>query len=104
HPDRVGERVGLGLARPVAILEQLDDLARQVGQQLGLVELEGRRDGAAASASEGLHTSLRSSVAHSPYSCMAWTCRSCSSRRPLETTALPSSCTASMRRVAFSSV
>jgi hypothetical protein len=75
------------------VAKQLDQLRGQGPQQVGLEPAEvGDHQAAAPVSGERTHSDLLS-VAQSPYSCIAWTSRSISSREPELTTDLPSSCT-----------
>ena len=91
----------LGGGRLVA--QQLDQLARQRTQQVGLEGREGGDAGAAAPVTleAGHGASAFCIVAHRPYSCMACTSRSIASRVPVETTDRPSSCTSIISFSAF---
>ena len=87
------------------VAQQLDELGGQRAQQVGLEPGERRDDPAAAAMAvepaQRPLTSCFSIVAHRPYSCMACTSRSISSRLPVVTTDLPSSCTSSISFSAF---
>ena len=91
----------LGGRRLVA--QQLDQLGRERAEQVGLEDGEGGDRGAAPAVSaEPAHlSSAFCIVAHRPYSCIAWTSRSISSRLPVETTDRPSSCTSIISFSAF---
>ena len=85
------------------VAQQLDQLGGERSEQVGLEDGErGDRGPAAAVPAEAAHlSSAFCIVAHRPYSCMAWTSRSISSRLPVETTERPSSCTSSISLRAF---
>jgi hypothetical protein len=68
-----GQRVGLGRRLAVAVAQQLDHLAGEAGDDVRFAGLERGEEAAAAASLEGLHSSARCNVAHSPYSCIACT-------------------------------
>ena len=80
------------------VAQQLDDLRGQRPQQVGLEAGEGGDDPAGLPVVlETAHPQVAFSiVAQRPYSCIAWTSRSISSRVPVETTDRPSVCTSSI--------
>ena len=94
---------GRGRRLGALVAQQLDHLRGQRPQQVGLEAGEGGDD------PTGLPVPLEAAhpqdafsiVAHRPYSCMACTSRSISSRVPVETTDRPSLCTSSMSFSAF---
>ncbi len=86
------------------VAQQLDQLGREGAQQVGLEDGEGGDARPAAPVSlEPRHpgASAFCIVAHRPYSCIAWTSRSISSRLPVETTERPSTCTSIISFSAF---
>ena len=97
------ERVGVVARHRRLVAQQLDELGGQRAQQVGLEAGEVGDDPAAAAVPrEAAHWSLLlSMVAHRPYSCIACTSRSISSRVPVLTTDLPSSCTSIISFSAF---
>jgi hypothetical protein len=82
-------------------LEQLAFHRRELNQHAGDLG-DDLHDCALTTAPSRLHAQLlaRSTVAHSPYSCIASVCRSISSRGPLATIARPFWCTCNMSRSA----
>ena len=97
------ERVDVVARRRRLVAEQLDQLRGQRAEQVGLEAGEVRDDPAAAAVpgEAGHRWRLLHRVAHRPYSCIACTSRSISSRLPVLTTDLPSSCTSSISFSAF---
>src|SRR4029079_2603531 len=94
--ERVDSLAGNG--RLVA--QELHELGGERTQQIGLEAGEGGDDPAAPPmAGETIH--CFSMVAQRPYSCIAWTSRSISSRLPELTADLPSRCTCSISFSAF---
>src|SRR5690606_26253439 len=70
--------------------QQLNQLGCQGTQDVRLDSAEDGHDLPTSGRLEPVHHSpALSSVAHRPYSCIAWTSRSISSRDPVETTARP---------------
>ena len=87
------ERVGSHDRDGPLVAQQLHELRRQRPQQVGLEAGERRDDVPTAPVPGESAHELFSMVAHRPYSCIAWTSRSISSRVPVLTTDLPSLCT-----------
>ena len=95
--------VVLGDARHGGLVaQQLDELRGERAQQVGLEAAE-RRDDVAAAEVAGESAHCFSMVAQRPYSCIACTSRSISSRLPVLTADLPSSWTSIIKVSAFCS-
>ena len=103
RPGEVHQRLErvLPVRHRLLVAQQLDQLGGQGAQQVGLEAGEVRdHQPAAPVPGEPAHSDLLS-VAHRPYSCIAWTSRSISSREPVLTTDLPSWCTSIISFSAF---